>query len=179
MSQLSIDDIIELGDISVPLASKYQADGALFGKRLAFTAPSTIAIVTDALRWQWEGFPDITEVRATSTITIDTLGDPGQTITVTIDDPILGTITLGYYTISDTDATTDDIADNLGNALALNPYLYGISVVDDVITITAPEGEGALINGITPEYFITQVYFISTESDDRILTENNYRIITE
>lgn len=63
MAQLTIDRIIELGDISVPLSSDYQANGALFGTRLTFNTPSTIAIVTDALRWQWEGFQDEESVR--------------------------------------------------------------------------------------------------------------------
>jgi hypothetical protein len=65
MAQLSISDIIKLGDISVPLSSNYQVNGNLFGKRLAFTAPITIAIVTDALRWQYEGFPTIGDNLAT------------------------------------------------------------------------------------------------------------------
>lgn len=66
MSQLSIPEIIKLGDISVPLSSNYQANGDLFGKRLAFTAPSTIALVTDALRWQYEGTPTDSTLRGTA-----------------------------------------------------------------------------------------------------------------
>jgi hypothetical protein len=88
MAILNVDEIIDLGDISNPLAANYQANGNIFGPRKAVTAPQTIALITDALRWQWEAFPDISEVRATATITKDTTGDTGQIITVTIDDPI-------------------------------------------------------------------------------------------
>ena len=68
MAQLSIPEIIKLGDISVPLASNYEENGSLFGKRLAATAPMTIAIVTDALRWQWESFPDTTTFLSTEVL---------------------------------------------------------------------------------------------------------------
>lgn len=180
MAQLSVPEIIELGDISVSLSLNYQANGTLFGPRKAFTAPTTIALVTDALRWQWDGFPDITEVRATATITIDTLGDTDQIITVTIVDPVLGTtITLGSYTLTDSDTTTDLIAQNLASELELNIYHYSISVNNSVITIEAPEFYGALINGIYPICTITEIDFLTTESDDRLITENNLNIITE
>lgn len=179
MAQLSVPEIIDLGDISVPLSLNYQANGALFGPRKAYTAPTTIAIVTDALRWQWAGFPDITEVRATATITIDTLGDTGQIITVTVNDPIHGNITLGQYEITDSDTTTNITAQNIANALESNTYHYIISVLNNVITIEAPEFYGALINGITPVCTITIIDFIATESNDRLITENNLNIITE
>lgn len=179
MAQLSIPEIIELGDISVPLSANYQAKGNLFGERLAFTAPQTIALVTDALRWQWAGFPDIQEVAATATITIDTTGDTGQIITVTVNDPIQGTITLGSYTLTDSDSLPVTIADNLGNVLALNTNHYGVSILNNVITLTAPFGDGALINGISPVCTISQIGFLSTKSNDRIITQNNLNIITQ
>lgn len=55
--QLSIPDIIDIGDISVSLALGYQQQGALFGPRKTYTAGETIALVTDALRWQYQGNP--------------------------------------------------------------------------------------------------------------------------
>ena len=179
MAQLSINEIIELGDISTSLSLNYQANGALFGPRKTYTAATTIATVTDALRWQWAVFPDIIEVRATATISIDTIGDEGQTITVYIDDPILGNISLGTYTITASDTTTDLTAANLAAVLSLNSYGYIITVVDSIITIEAPEGLGALINGISPNCVITDVYLISTESNEVITTENNNNLITQ
>lgn len=179
MAQLSISETIRLGDISVPLSANYQAKGNLFGERLAFTAPQTIALVTDALRWQWAGFPDIQEVAATATITIDTIGDTGQIITVQVNDPIQGLITLANYTLTDSDSLPVTIADFLASALSFNTYNYGVSVLDNVITLTAPFGDGALINGVSPLINITQIGFLSTKFNDRIITQNNLNIITQ
>ena len=179
MAQLSIQEIIELGDISVPLSANYQAKSSIYPTRLAFTAPQTIALVTDALRWQWDAFPDITEVFATSTITIDTTGDTGQIITVTVNDPIEGNVTLGSYTLTDSDTTPDIIATNLGSALSSNIYNFSVSVATNMITLTAPTGDGALINGVYPICNITQIGFLSTEMGDTIITQNNLNIITQ
>lgn len=54
-SQQTIAETILIGDLSVGYSANYQSLGVLFGQRLATTAPTTIAIVTDALRWQNEG----------------------------------------------------------------------------------------------------------------------------
>lgn len=180
MEILTVPQIIKLGDISVPLSANYQANGELFGKRFAFTAPETIALVTDALRWQWEAFPDIEEVQATGEITIDSTGDTGQIITVYINDPFLGVISLGSYTLTDSDTTTDIIATNLGDVLATNSYGYGIEVVNNVITITAALGTGALINGGNNIIVdITEITFLVTNFGDRLTTQNNLNLITQ
>lgn len=179
MAKLTIPEIIKLGDISVPLSANYQTNSSLFGKRFTFTAPTTIATVTDALRWQWGAFPDIAGVPAIATITIDEVGDFGQTIIVTIDDPLLGNITLGSYTITDADTTTDIIATNLGNALSLNSYDFKILVSNSQINITAPFIDGAFINGVYPICTIVTVDFLVTQLNERINTENNFNIITQ
>jgi len=180
MAKLTIPETIELGDISVPLSANYQNNSSLFGKRFAFTAPTTIATVADALRWQWAGLPDIEEVKATGNITIDSTGDTGQIITVFINDPLLGIINLGGYTLTDSDTTTNTIASNLGNVLATNNYKYEIAVVNSVINITAAPGTGALINGGNNIFVnITQIGFLTDDSGDRIITQNNLNIITQ
>lgn len=179
MAKLTIPEIITLGDISVPLSANYQTNSSLYGKRFTFTAPTTIATVADALRWQWAAFPDIQGVAATASITIDTIGDFGQTIIVTIDDPLLGNIALGSYTITDADTTTDIIATNLGNALSLNSYDFKILVLNNQINITAPFVDGAFINGVYPICTIITTDFLVTESDERITTQNNFNIITQ
>ena len=58
MSLLSIGEIIELGDVSTYLSLKYKDEGKLFGAKLDGISPKSIAIVTDALRWQNESFPN-------------------------------------------------------------------------------------------------------------------------
>lgn len=63
MSLISIGEIIELGDVSTYLSLKYQDEGKLFGARLDGISPKSIAIVTDALRWQYESFPEDENLR--------------------------------------------------------------------------------------------------------------------
>ena len=180
MAKLTIAEVIELGDISNPLAANYQANGNIFGPRKAVSAPQTIALVTDALRWQWEAFPNVPEVRATATITIDTVGDLGDTITIYVDDPFLGVISIGAYTLGPSDTTVDIIADNVGDEINLNVYDYYATVVNNVITITAADGTGALINGNNNIYVtIITPGFLFTESGDNLITENNNNLITE
>lgn len=181
MSQLSIDRIIEIADMSVPLSADYETSGELYGKRLATTAPETIAIVADALRWHWQGFSNISEVRATASITINNTGDVGDNILVTVYDPFLGGISLGNYTLTAGDITTDLIATNLGAALASNQYGYAISVYQNVVTIQAAQGTGSLINGTFLFVTISSFGFLNTENNDRLITEGKdiKNLITE
>ena len=180
MQRYTVDEIIEFGRVSIGLSANYQADGEVFGKRLATTAPNTIAIVTDALRWQWEAFPSTPEVNATATITIDTVGDPGDTIEVFVNDPTLGTISLGLYTITGGDTDTTITATNVSAELASNPYGYGSTSALNVITVTARAGLGATINGGNNIYVvITTATFLITENDDNLITENDNFLITE
>ena len=68
-----------MGDVSVYLASNDNAEGSLFGKRLASpTSPVTIAYVTDALRWQNDGDPTDTTLRQTANYLIWLCGKYGQ-----------------------------------------------------------------------------------------------------
>lgn len=146
MSILSVPEIIELGDISTSLALNYQANGALFGPRKTYTAPTTIATVTDALRWGWASNPDVTEVAASATLTVDSLGVTNSGCYVYVNEPTRQ-IELGYYEQQVTDTTTSIYAQSLANVLSANTYGYVISVNNSTITVTAPPGLGALMNG--------------------------------
>jgi len=117
MSNFSIPDIIRLGDVSVPLAANYQYDGEVFGKRLATTSPLTIAIVTDALRWHYEGFPPTSITDAVGSITITDIGNNGDKIEVFVNDVQLGLISLGSYIKQPTDTDEDTLASNICLAL--------------------------------------------------------------
>jgi hypothetical protein len=180
MARLTINEIIELGDVSTYLSANYQDAGKIFGGRLAETAPQSIALVTDALRWEQESFPDIPEVRATGTITIDSTGDTGDTLTVFVNDPNLGVITLGTYVLTDADTNTTLIAANAAIALAANSYGYGVFSIGSVIYIVAAQGTGAAINGGNNLYcVITTPGFISTEVPERIITQTSLNLIIE
>lgn len=70
-------------------------------------------------------------------------------IDVSIDDPDLGMLSLGSYTVLSALQTTSQIASALQLVLATNSYGYIVTVVNSLITIEAREGLGASINGGT------------------------------
>jgi hypothetical protein len=156
MAQLTIDQIITLGELSITLSGNYEAQGDLYGKRLAYTSPTTIATITDALKWQAESFPNVTAASATATITIDTLGTLGQNITVKVYIPDYGyEEAIGIYNITSMDTTTTIIATNLTSQLNTNPYYFTATSNGNVITLTAPLYLGSDINGNYPNCVIT------------------------
>lgn len=56
MSIATIPQIIVRGDISTYLAANDNSKGALYGRRIAAPiSPITIALITDALRWGYDG----------------------------------------------------------------------------------------------------------------------------
>ena len=180
MPRYTVDEIIDFGKVSIGLSANYQANGEIFGKRLATTAPNTIAIVTDALNWQWEDFPTTPEIDATATITIDTIGDPGDTIEVFVVDPFYGTISLGVYIITLGDTTTTITATNVAALLATNIYGYGATSNNNVVTVTARGGLGASINGGNNIYVvISSQSNLAAENNDNIITEDDNFIIIE
>jgi len=64
---LTIPETIEIGDVSIYLAGNDNSKGSLFGKRLASpTSPVLIAIVTDALRWEYDTYPTDETLRGTA-----------------------------------------------------------------------------------------------------------------
>lgn len=146
MPDFSVPDIIRLGDISVPLSANYNYDGEVLGKRLATTSPLSIAIVTDALRWHYEGFPPTSITNAVGSITITNVGNDGDKIEVFVNDVELGLISLGSYIKQPTDTTVNILATSIYNALT-NLYGYTTSLLNATITITVRPGLGDSMNG--------------------------------
>ena len=176
MSQLPVADIIKIGDISTYLSAKYIEEGKAYGDRLSQDMSTTIAMVTDALRWQWAAFPDVAEVRAQGTITIDALGDEGDNIAVFVNDPSFGIIQLGNWTQALGDTTTSILAQNLFLACSANTYGYQCIYVpgNNNFTIIGREGSGALINNANNLFVVitpTPVEFICAETGNRLLTQ--------
>lgn len=146
MTRLTVPDTIELADVSIYLSANYQGNGNLFGERLATTAPQTIALVADALRWHYESFPAISITDAVGSITVDNVGNDGDTITVLVHDVILGTIILGTYIKNSSDTTTSILATHIAAALT-NLNGYTVTVLNNIITITVRPGLGSSMNG--------------------------------
>jgi hypothetical protein len=80
MAQFTIPQYIFFGEATVFLMQNYQADGALYGRRLINRAsPVMVAIVTDILKWQYE----INVAAALENITITKLVSESGKILVT------------------------------------------------------------------------------------------------
>jgi hypothetical protein len=154
MAEITIPDIIEIGDVSTYLAANYEGEGSLFGERLAVTSPQSIQLVTDALRWQWEAFPEIEEVNATSTITVISNNALFiNNIDIYVNDPILGVIKLGETNSIGVADPINDINYALWGAINNSVNNYGYNAGDEPLnintfTITAPSGRGDSMNGI-------------------------------
>lgn len=151
MTEFSISDIIKIGDVSSYIAANYETEGSLFGERLATTSPQTIKIVTDALKWQWEAFPDFSETRAIGSVTINSCTGDFGFVEIFINDPYLGLISFGkcYYNSSNDPST---IAAGIQISSLPTALSYGYNLSNDisnptVIYIYAPIGYGAIING--------------------------------
>lgn len=183
MGVLTVPQVIEIGDISTYLSGNYIDEGQVWGARLNQEMHKTILMVTDALRWQWESFPDVAEVRAIGSFTITDLGDDGDNIAVWIDDPDLGLIELGNYTKTSSDTNFPILTTKVYNAIVNNPYGYQVILATpDTIYIVAREGAGARINNANHLQIIiteTITQFVSTEVPIPIMTQLGLKITTE
>lgn len=146
-AQLSIAETIEIGELSICLSSNDRQKKALFSGSLNTTTPLLIAMATDATAWGLESYPVVSGVFATATITVTGLGVDGDTIEVLVDDPVLGSISLGTYTQQSSDTTTTILAASITSTINGNPYGYSATSNGAVITLTARPGLGAAVNG--------------------------------
>jgi hypothetical protein len=144
----SILEKIKIAKVSQFLAENDIDKRGLYGGGVDILLPTKIYNIRKSVEWMYGINPPTNEVRAKGYITIDNRGflDTGIIITVYIDDPDLGFIILGAYTVLITDTTTDLVATGLANSLTLNPYGYYITRINNTITIEARAGVGASIN---------------------------------
>jgi len=145
----SILDIIKIAKVSQFLAENDIDKRGLFGGGVDLQLPRKLYNIRKSVEWMYGQEPPTAEVRAKGYIAIDSIGrtDVGALITVYVDDPDLGLIVLGTYTVQPSDTSTTNLAINLAAALALNTYGYIVTRINDVITIEARAGLGAEING--------------------------------
>jgi len=143
----SVSTIIDLAKKSQYLALIDIANGGLYGRGVDPKLPAKLYWNRKTVERVQDMDGIYAEERATATITIDAIGVTGVTFEVIVNDPELGEISLGLYTQVGGDTTTAILASSIYTELTNNAYEYEISVDDNVITITAPEGYGDTING--------------------------------
>ena len=152
MAQLTITETIDVAGLSIPIAANYEAQGDLFGKRLAVASPTVIAVISDALKWQYEAFPDIPEVQALGSITINSNTSGWTSIEIFVNDPNLGIISFGkYYQLTPGESPTI-VATGLANtcsaaAASYGYYLENSIAAPTVVYVYPPIGYGATVNG--------------------------------
>lgn len=153
MEKLTPTEIIDIGKLSVPIAANFKAEGDLFGDKEAATAASTIAIVTDALKWQYESFSSqpITPIQpAKGYITITSPNNGLDAfVQLFVNDPILGVINLGGASVTGF-TTKEDIVYNIYTATFNNIYGYVIPEPphsSNILTVIAPLNRGTSLNG--------------------------------
>lgn len=91
------------------------------------------------------------ETQATSTITVTYIGNNGDQVTLSYQEPI-NKITLGAYTKVSTDTTTQNVATSIAAAINSNTPTtgYGATVNGAVITVTVRKGLGISANTGSP-----------------------------
>lgn len=156
----TILETIDYADLAIGLCANDNARGALYGKRLtAPSSPVTQAIVTDALRWLYAGFPEVAGVSAIGYITVTDIGDDGDEIEVFCDIPEVGVVSLGSYEKDSGDTDTTILAASIAAELSYTGFTFASNLA--VISITAPAIFGAEMNignrlsvEITPNEFV-------------------------
>lgn len=121
---------------------------------------------------------------AHGTIRIDSTGVTGDSISVFVNDPLLGIVPLGSYVLLPTDTTPNIIAASIAAVLAANVYNYVVIVNQNVITIIAAAGLGSSINGgnnliVTVTNVPATYSYLTAQTGNRLITQTFNNIITQ
>jgi hypothetical protein len=141
-------DTINIAKISQYLCENDIDKKGLFGGGVDLLLPRKIYNIRKSVEWLYLNAGGSNETRALGYITIDSLGrfSTGIGITVYVDDPILGLLILGIYTVQASDTTEAILATSLANVLSSNTYGYTVTVNNNIITIEARPSLGSSIN---------------------------------
>jgi hypothetical protein len=141
-------DIVKIAKVSQYLVENDIGNGGLYGKGIDLQLPKKIYCVRKNLEKVLTD-PDTTYTNAVGYITINDVGQVGDTISVYVNDPVLGILLLGSYEVTVLDTNVNTLAENIANALGS--------------TIHLP----------------CNVKYITTEASDRITTESSNKLTTE
>ncbi len=135
---------------SAKLAEGYAAidratKNALYGGLINNWMPEKIYLIRKSIQYQFDKLGMGAD--ATASITIISVPANGYNIQVFVNDPTLGSISLGSYIKGSGDTTTTILTTNITTQLASNTFGYVVTSTANVITIVARTGLGATING--------------------------------
>jgi hypothetical protein len=145
----SVQEIIGIAKKSQYLSAIDINKSGLFGGGIDRNLPNKIYTVRKSVEYMQGVDGQVEAARALGTVTITAIGNNGDTFEVLIDDPVLGSISLGTYTKVLDDTTTTILATNIADEMNNNTYGYSLTTSGNLIRIYAPIGYGNLINGGT------------------------------
>ncbi len=152
---MTIATKIQIAEISQYLAAADNANGGLFGGQLNPLLPIQLYIERKAVQFRYNYEGVAAAVRASGTITVDSLETEGTVYSFTFSDAQIGDINLGIYVQANTDTDTTILATSLTTALNQNIYGYDFTSNENVIRCLAPLRLGALGNGALLDCQIT------------------------
>lgn len=142
-----IQDIIDIAKVSEYLCNVDIRRKGLYGGGRDLLLPYKINNIRKSVEFLKE-YETVAGSSASATIQFSDTGTPFGFITITVEDPQLGLITLVNYLIKLTDTTAQQLVSSLSNAFTSEPYGYTASANDDILTVYAPQDRGSTINGI-------------------------------
>lgn len=143
----TVDEIINIAKVSQYLCSNDIDKKGLYGGGTDLKLPRKIYSVRKNVEWLYNLTPNLTEVKAIGYINITDVGNDGDSIEVSINDPVLGLVSLGSYTKQSSDTDITILAASISASLASNTYGYTVSSSTSQISIQARTGLGSEING--------------------------------
>jgi hypothetical protein len=142
----SINDIIEIAQVSEYLCSVDIARKGLYGGGIDLQLPLKINNIRKSVQWVNDHNP-VTGHRSIAYIIISDVGNPGDIIEVKVNDQSYGgIISLGTYEVQPSDTTVEDLAQNLAGALSYYGYIISY-VAPDIVKIESHLIEPATVNG--------------------------------
>lgn len=143
----SVSEILDAAPAACVLANNDLDRGQLYGRRLDSLLPQKIYATYFVIKKIYDNSGVVAGVTATAVITILDIGANGDEIEIFVDDPDLGSISLGSYTKQSTDIDGTTLATNISNVINGNTYGYSSSSSLEFISIVARPGLGSDING--------------------------------
>lgn len=174
-----IQDIIDIAKVSEYLCNVDIRRKGLYGGGRDLLLPYKINNIRKSVEFLKE-YETVANANATSIVYFSDPGYPGDTISISVDDPIYGMINLMTYVIQPSDTTRLLLINSIVSVFG-TPYGYHIngSYPPYSISIMAPNDRGATMNGIELICTYTSIDAFSTEDNNRIVTENNNYLIIE
>jgi hypothetical protein len=173
----SIQDIIDIAKVSEYLCNVDISRKGLYGGGRDLMLPYKINNIRKSVEFL-KGYETVPDVPAISIVTINDAGTPGDTVSISIDDPILGFINFITYEIQSYDVTIEDLISHLV-ASFVTSYGYTVSSNANNLIIQAPSGRGASMNGLELVCDYISIDASSTPFANGVTAQDNTKVLRD